>query len=84
MALESGVFDAVIVNSVLHDEDGLVLAKAAESQGLGVIVVAHAPGNERWTSNRHFDMLPKTFSDLQLLLAIDAASARKAALVDSA
>ena len=47
MALESGEFDAVVVNSVLPDEDGLALARAAEKQGMGVIVVAHGPGTER-------------------------------------
>jgi DNA-binding response OmpR family regulator len=84
MAFECGVFDAVIVNSVLPDEDGLALVKAAENQGLGVIVVADGPGAERWIGNRRFQMLPKTFSDLQLLLAIDAALARKAASLERA
>jgi DNA-binding response OmpR family regulator len=72
-ALATGRYDVVVVNADLPDADGLALAREAEGRRCGVVVIPHREGQDGLIAQRGFRTLPKSFTDLQLLMAIEAA-----------
>jgi DNA-binding NtrC family response regulator len=72
-ALDRGGFRLVIVDYLMPDEVGVVLARHARQRGLGVIIISGAPRAKETLPLAGFRVLQKPFRTADLLSEIEDA-----------